>query len=200
MSAELRASLQAIARRHVRSADEADDVVQQALLAAIEAGRTDFSSGQGRAWLIGTVRNKARMLARGVVRQRAREEAWSEVAAAVNREGADRPDLARLPPSLRLTALLALNGATRSEIGWLLGLSDAALRQRVSQLKRAIEAGPVPDMGLQGALPFGAMRRKMVERLKKRGGFLASHDPDGHFFVLARSQKGGSRQQAGEHS
>jgi RNA polymerase sigma-70 factor (ECF subfamily) len=118
----------------------------------------------------------------------------------VHREGADRPDLAHLPPSLRLTALLALNGATRREIGWLLGLSDAALRQRVSQLKRAIEAGPVPDMGLQGVLPFGAMRRQMVERLKKRGGFLASHDPDGHFFVLARSQNGGSRQQAGEHS
>jgi len=170
MIASMDPSLKAVARRHARSADEADDLVQQALLAAIEAGRTDFTSGQTRAWLKGVIRNKARMAARGAVRRRTRETAWQD-GAALSIEGgtAGLPDVSALPRSLRLVALLAFAGATRPEIAWLLG-----------------------------ALPFGALRRSMVERLKARGGFLASHDPDGHLFVIASSQKPATRQQQGE--
>ena len=99
--------------------------------------------------------------------------------------------------------MLAWTGATRPEIGWLLGLSDTALRKRISQLRRAL-AG-LPDArpgaaGLKGGLPFGLIRRDMIARLKQRGGFLASHDPDGHVFVVARSQKAGVRQQGCEPS
>ena len=99
--------------------------------------------------------------------------------------------------------MLAWTGATRPEIGWLLGLSDTALRQRISQLRRALaglpEAGP-GTTGLKGGLPFGLIRRDMIARLKQRGGFLASHDPDGHVFVVARSQMAGVRQQGCEPS
>ena len=190
--------LGAAARRYAGRADEADDLVQAACLAAVEAGWTDFASAETQAWLHGVMRNKARMAARGAVRRRAREARWlADGDDGVGEEGAG-PDLSGLPNGLRVTALLSLNGATRSEIGWLLGLSDAALRQRISQLKRAIERAPETDLTLQGALPFGVMRRTMVERLRKRGGFLASHDPDGHFFVLASSQNRGARQQTGE--
>ncbi|WP_084420135.1 sigma factor [Henriciella litoralis] len=192
--------LGAAARRYAGRADEADDLVQAACLAAVETGRTDFSSAETQAWLHGVMRNKARMSARSAVRRRAREAGWladRDDGACADEPG---PDLSGLPNSLRVTALLSLNGATRAEIGWLLGLSDAALRQRISQLKRAIERAPEADLTLKGALPFGVMRRTMVERLRQRGGFLASHDPDGHFFVLASSQNRGARQHTGEHS
>lgn len=192
--------LRATARRYAGRSDEADDLVQAACLAAIEAGRTDFSSAETQAWLRGVVRNTARMAARGAVRQRARETRWLIEADTAGRGDEAGPDLSGLPTSLRVTALLSLNGATRAEIGWLLGLSDAALRQRISQLRRAIERAPEADLTLEGALPFGLMRRTMLERLRKRDGYLASHDPDGHFFVLACSQKAGARQQTGEHS
>ncbi len=192
--------LGAAARRFAGRSDEADDLVQAACLAAVEAGRTDFGSAETQAWLHGVIRNKARMAARGAVRQRVRETRWLADSDDSKQGDGLAPDLSGLPKSLRVTALLSLNGATRAEIGWLLGLSDAALRQRVSQLKRAIERAPEADLTLEGALPFGVMRRTMLERLRKRGGFLASHDPDGHFFVLACSQKAGARQQTGEHS
>ena len=197
----MQTSLKAVARRHARTPDEADDLVQEALLAAIEAGRTDFTSGQTRAWLAGVIRNKAAMTARGAARRLRRETAWLADRVAPDTDGeAGLPDVSGLPRSLRLVALLAFAGATRPEIAWLLGLTDTALRQRISQLKRALACLPETDgaQALQGALPYGALRRSMVERLKRRGGFLASHDPDGHFFVLASSQIPDARQQDNE--
>ena len=47
------ADLHALARRASRRAEEADDLLQSALLAAIEAGRTDFASPETRRWLAG---------------------------------------------------------------------------------------------------------------------------------------------------
>lgn len=197
------ASLKAFALRHAYSPDEADDLVQEALLAAIETGRTDFMSGQTRAWLRGVIRNKSRMTARGAARRKAREADWSlareaETVMAVP----DIPDVSILPPSLRLVAMLGFSGATRPEIAWLLGLSDTALRQRISQLKRALASLPdsPPADALKGALPFGVLRRSMFDHLRQRGGFLASHDPDGHIFVLSSSQNRTARQQAGEQT
>ena len=189
--------LRAVARRHTRSREEADDVVQQALVVAMEAGRSDFGSGQTRAWLTGVIRNQARMSARGAGRRQQREDDWS-LNAPTPCEVTDAPDMSGLPPSLRLTALLALNGATRAEIGWLLGLTDTALRQRISQLRRALEREGVPDLDLKGGLAFGVLRQNMRRRLALGGGFLASHDPDGHIFVLASSQKLPARQHQGE--
>lgn len=201
MTDSLPQSLRAVARRHARTPDEADDLVQQALLAAVESGRTDFSSGQTRAWLSGVIRNRSRMEARSAGRRRMRETAWqAEGGAPETGEAAGLPDVSGLPRSLRLVALLAFAGATRPEIAWLLGLSDTALRQRISQLKRALAGLPQTKeaQALQGALPYGVLRRSMIDRLKRRGGFLASHDPDGHLFVLASSQKPGVRQQESE--
>ena len=163
----------------------------------MEAGRSDFGSGQTRAWLTGVIRNQALMSARGAGRRQQREDDWS-LNAPTPREAVDAPDMSGLPPSLRLTALLALNGATRAEIGWLLGLTDTALRQRISQLRRALEREGVPDLDLKGGLAFGVLRQNMRRRLAQRGGFLASHDPDGHIFVLAGSQKLPARQHQGE--
>ncbi len=143
MAAGIDPSLMAVARRYAHAPADAEDLVQQALLAAVEAGRTDFASGQTRAWLTGVIRNRARMEARGAVRRRTREGSWqADGCEQVSGEAAGLPDVSGLPRSLRLVALLAFAGATRPEIAWLLGLSDTALRQRVSQLKRALVGLP----------------------------------------------------------
>ena len=203
MRPSLYAQLKAIARRETRDAGASDDMVQEALLAALLAGRTDFDSGETARWLTGTVRNRARMAARSAARRRQREGQWqaatapavppvepSEVAAL----------LAALPPSLKAVAALTLSGHNRREIAWLLGLGDVALRQRITALKRrVVQAGLAlpPDLpGLSLDLAYGRIRDALLPSLLRHGGLFASHDPDGHLFIVARSQKREARQQA----
>lgn len=189
------ADLHALARRASRRPDEADDLVQTALLAALESGRTDLAAPETRRWLAGVIRNRAAFDARSSARRRRRETGWSEAQPAAASAEAARPELAHLSPALRVTALLALSGHTRQEIGWLLNLSDTALRQRISQLKRALDAVPAPDAGPTGALAFGRIRRALLGPARRPEAFLASHDPDGHLFVVSRSQISNPRQQ-----
>lgn len=193
--------LHALARRVARRSDEADDLVQQAVLAALEAGRTDIFAPETRRWLAGVIRNRAAFDARTTARRRRRETAWSDTVAAprpaAETEASD--DAVRsLSPALRVTALLALAGHTRQEIGWLLNLSDDALRQRISQLKRALaRQGPPGSAGPDGQLAFGRIRRALLGPARRADVFLASHDPDGHLFLLSRSQIPALRQQTG---
>ncbi|WP_310540389.1 sigma factor, partial [Phenylobacterium sp.] len=140
------ADLHAQARRHARRPDEADDLLQAALLAALESGRTDLAAAETRRWIVGVIRNRAAFDARTSARRKRRDSAWSDMHGmepahpeqrSQEASGEKRTGEATLPtlsPSLRLTALLALSGHTRQEIGWLLNLSDTALRQRISQL------------------------------------------------------------------
>ena len=200
------ADLHAQARRCARRPDEADDLLQSALLAALESGRTDLSAPETRRWLSGVIRNQAAFDARTSARRRRRETGWSQdVLTQSEPAGGGSPGLcgeaegvaatAALPPGLRLTALLALSGHTRQEIGWLLNLSDAALRQRISQLKRALENAPTLEANPSGPLAFGRIRRALLGPARRENAFLASHDPDGHLFVVSRSQISAPRQQ-----
>jgi len=202
------ADLHALARRASRRPEEADDLLQSALLAALESGRTDLASPETRRWLSGVIRNRAAFEARTSARRRRREAAWGHDAhpespgsdPGRSRSGQDTEGAAALPslpPSLRLTALLALSGHTRQEIGWLLNLSDTALRQRISQLKRALDAAPPPEAHPAGPLAFGRIRRALLGPARLTEAFLASHDPDGHLFVVSRSQNPGRQQQTG---
>lgn len=188
--------LHALARRVSRRAEEADDLVQDALLTALESGRTNLAAPETRRWLAGVIRNRAAFDARTSARRRRRETGWSEAqpATAASTE-VSAPELAHLSPALRVTALLALSGHTRQEIGWLLNLSDTALRQRISQLKRALDASPTPDAVLTGPLAFGRIRRALLGPTRRPDAILASHDPDGHLFVVSRSQISTPRQQ-----
>ncbi len=200
--------LHALARRASRRPEDADDLLQSALLAALEAGRTEMSAPETRRWLAGVIRNGGAFEGRTSARRRRRETAWSEtggnvLAPAQGRSGeavawASDTMLATLSPALRLTALLALSGHRRQEIGWLLNLSDAALRQRISQLRRALTRSEPPDAGPSGELAFGRIRRALLAPARRGAVFLASHDPDGHLFVVARSQIPRPRQQTGE--
>ena len=201
----LYAQLRAIARREGRDAGAAEDMVQEALLAAVLSGRTDFDAPDTARWLTGTVRNQARMAARSAVRRRRRETAWQAQALPVAGESEPAETamlLASLPASLKALAALILSGHTRREIAWLLGLSDVTLRQRITALKRRIvQAGlalPNDLPGLSLDLAYGRIRDALLPSLLRHGGLFASHDPDGHLFIVARSQKPVPRQQAGQ--
>lgn len=108
-----------------------------------------------------------------------------------------------LPPSLRTTALLVLTGHTKAEIRWLLRLSDSALRKRIAEIRRRWRSFGGHDIaeipGLRGTLAFGRIRQTLLGPVRREGAVLASHDPDGHLFVLT-SQNGTARQQQGVRS
>lgn len=188
--------LLAVARRCSRRADEVEDLVQEALLDGVRAGRTgDFR------WLAGVIRNRARMAARGAVRRRRRESQWQELCGAP--PAAEPVDdiaglLASLPPGLKAVAALALSGHNRREIGYLLELSDPALRQRIVALKRQLRrAGIAMPEGMPGLnldLAYGRIRDALLPGLLRHGGVFASHDPDGHLFIVRTSPNGGRRQ------
>lgn len=188
-----------IARRIVNDAGEAEDVAQEALLAAFLAGHTDFEAVETRRWLVGTVRNMARMSVRGTVRRQGRESQWQR--AQPNQVDSPQQGIHALPvtltPPLKAVAALALSGHNRKEIAYLLNLTDATLRQRIRTLKRELtQAGldmPSELPGLTLGLAYGRLRHALLSKLSHRGGFLASHDPDGHLFVISGSQNGHRR-------
>ncbi|KAF1686536.1 transcriptional regulator [Pseudoxanthomonas broegbernensis] len=191
-------ALLAQARRLSRGEDEARDLVQDTLLAAIERGRCE------PAWLAGVLRRRAAMHVRGEVRRRRRErDAATGLAAgpadsALPGAGPDAPDasfLRALAPASRQLAVLALHGLAAEEIRWILGLEPAAFRQRMSRLRRALEGldGTLRRQAAEAAghpprrsadLAFGRVRRALKAAL--RGPALGTHDPDGHLLVLRR--------------
>ncbi len=189
------AQLLSVARRATCRADEADDLVQDALLEAVRTGRA-IAGMEDVRWLAGIIRNRARMLARQAGRRRLRESQWQR-----HRDPAAVPAapvdiaaiLACLPPALKSVAALALSGHTRREIAYLLRLPDTALRQRVTALRRRLHADGItmpegmPALNLD--LAYGRIRDALLPALLRQGGSFASHDPDGHLFIIRRSQK-----------
>lgn len=199
MRGRLYPQLLAIAAKE-HSAAEAEDVVQEALIAAIAAGRSDIENPDNARWLTGVVRNRARMEARTARRRKGRETAWQAARAPDAKNSDAKPDdvLAGLPPALRILAALVLTGHNRREIAYLLHLPDTALRQRVSALKRHLTAknlaAPEELTGLSLDLAYGRIRDVLLPALLRHGGVFASHDPDGHLFLIKRSQTDTPRQ------
>ncbi len=158
-------SLRAVARRHSQVPHEADDLLQDALLEAVRVGRADLTQAVNYRWLVGALRNLGVRTARSAVRGRLRESEWTD----------DQ-------------ALLAISGHVRREVAWLLGLSDTAMRQRVSALRRRL---PHDDAFLSeaiqsDALPLGLIRRALLPVVRATAS-AGSHDPDGHLIMLSRS-------------
>ena len=122
--------LRGLARRLVRDAHAADDLVQDTLVAAIQSGPTEVPYGGLRAWLATVARNFARRGHRDAALRRRHETQ----AARANREASEAaaPELERMRLQRRLAeAVLALDEPYRSAV--LLrhqrGLSYAALAQ-----------------------------------------------------------------------
>lgn len=181
-----------IAARWSRRADEAEDLVQEALIEAVRAGRSDLTDGANRRWMAGVIRNKASFAARSAVRRRQREGDWHDLRRdSADHDGADVDAiLSGLPPALKAIAALALTGHSRREIAYLLGVPDTALRQRVTALRKRLAASgvamPEGTPGLNLDLAYGAIRDALLPMLIARGGMFASHDPDGHLFIVRR--------------
>jgi RNA polymerase sigma-70 factor (ECF subfamily) len=176
------------ARRFARSEDEARDLVQDALVIALARGFDDWSTPGRRGWLRGVVRKRAAFVLRGQARRRRREE----LPDGASGPGASRwvwqaNFLASLPRSLRVVAALASADLCAAEIRWLLGLSETALRQRLTALRRAVraEAEPPTLAASEPQLTFGGPRAQLLAGLRRQHGrVLATHDPDGHAILL----------------
>jgi DNA-directed RNA polymerase specialized sigma24 family protein len=191
------ASLHHAAQRAARVPSDAEDLLQDALLAGLRAGRADLSDPNDLRWLNGTIRHLATMQARSAVRRRAREEAWSAaqpvdtaLAAAearVPQAWQRLPVVDALPPALRTVALLALAGHDREEICWLLRINPVTLRQRISTLRKRLRAASatLPSDGSPADvhLPLGLIRRALLPVLRHGGG-LGVPDPDGHLLSI----------------
>jgi RNA polymerase sigma-70 factor (ECF subfamily) len=180
---------------------EAEDLVQDVLLSAIEKNR-DLGDPGFLPWASGAIRNCARFAARTAARRKRREHAY---AVEDDRSVPSLPRLpdtfiASLPRSRRAIALLINLGMDRREIAYLLGLSDTAMRQRIAGVRRAFagssgeaESHPHPLFP-----PNGLARRALKASLPKRGGRrFAVRDPDGLpvFFAASGhvSDVGGNR-------
>lgn len=191
-------ALRAQALRLCRRADEADDLVQETLLAGVLAGRHDMP------WLSGVLRRQAAMAARSGVRRRRREA----LAAMPSENVLEPPDsheaarmsrppawLAALPPSARRLAVLALHGLSADEIRWILRIEPTAFRQRLTRIRRALATQSpqlraeslalayVRDPARSADLPFGLVRRALKAAMRVGDG-LGTHDPDGHLVLI----------------
>jgi RNA polymerase sigma-70 factor (ECF subfamily) len=174
-------------------------------VAALEAGRFDAP------WLEGVMRNQAALAARSAVRRRRREvadggdeSAVSPVEPAPDAPRSTQALLDRLPPATRRVAVLALHGLGPEEIRWILGLTPAALRQRLTRIRRQLGELPPPlraealalayvrDPARSADLQFGLVRRALKAALQSRAG-LGTHDADGHLIVIRGRAAGGSR-------
>jgi DNA-directed RNA polymerase specialized sigma24 family protein len=175
------------ARRFVRNDDEARDLTQDVLTIALERGIDDWSTPARQAWLRGVLRNRAAFVGRGEARRRRRELLATPTDSEEARGWAWQPQfLASLPRSLRTVALLASADFCAAEIRWLLRLSDAALRQRLSALRQVLRGhDDTPTLPAPELPTFGAHRGIVLSQLRRRGGeTIATQDPDGHVLFL----------------
>lgn len=192
------ASFLRTARAVTRRPDEAEDLLQSVLVAALEAKRSDLTCVDNRRWLMGALRKRALFDARTAIRRRLRDCRFAlQTSEAIQPVAFPSDFINTLPPAQRTTALLVLSGHTRREIAWLLRVSDAALRQRIREIRRCwrhLEDNPFNEFpGLGSTLSYGRMRQSMLGVMGRSHLKLASHDPDGHIFAVS-SQKRPPRQ------
>lgn len=195
------ALLRAAAARNSRVPDDAEDLLQDALLEALRVGRGDLSQSTNQRWLLGTIRNLGRMTARSAARRRRRDTQYALEQSSPRQTPAlaDHADhralrdwLEALPPSLRRVAELALAGHDRQEIAWLLNIGQVTLRQRIVALRKRLSAreaelfdsaitGPEPS---ELTLRLGLIRRALLPVVRARQA-AGVHDPDGHLLLLS---------------
>lgn len=196
MQREVIKALHRQALRLVATPADAQDLVQETLLAGLCAGRSDA------VFLHGVLRKQAAMAWRSAGRRLAREVMADDIAPSHPPEEACEAALApglaawisARPRALRQLAVLALHGLDPAEIRWLLGLAPAAFRQRVAALRSAVATAPDelranlrvlaqrPGAG-RPATAAVVSRRALKAALARKPG-VATHDPDGHALAI----------------
>lgn len=205
-----------VARRHTRVQNEAEDLLQNALIVAIKNARADLSIENNRKWLAGVIRNQALQDARTAVRRKERDAQYiandqpdyvpADITHAADPSETHNRILDRLPPAARKVAVLALYGMDRKEICTLLSISPTAFRQRLtsirkvlaplsSELRRDLLALAYARRQSRSAgksdLPIGMIRNALMSQLQleqQQGRkALGTHDPTGHPIVISRS-------------
>jgi RNA polymerase sigma-70 factor (ECF subfamily) len=176
--------------------------VQDTFIAALESGR-DCECPQFLSWAAAVLTRRALFLARTAGRRRRRETAFALESAQADFD-AREPRLPSdfidaLPRSLRTIGLLVNAGLGRAEIVSVLGISELALRQRISGLRKAwSRAGAQVEFSVppRSRPPCGLLRRSLKRTLARLPiQRFAVVDPDGHGIFLGRnSQNAGSRQ------
>ena len=176
-------ALRRVAKRVSPVPDEAEDLVQEVLLSAFEKHR-DWNDPRFLPWAAGAVRNWAVFAARTAARRRRREQIY----AAECRQTADfvptlpTTFIATLPRSRRVVARLVNLGMGRREIAYLLRLSNAALRQRISGIRKAFADfnGDVESDSHAASPADGLARRALKASLPKHANpVFGIRDPDG---------------------
>ncbi|HTV68726.1 MAG TPA: sigma factor [Rhizobiaceae bacterium] len=176
-------ALRRIASRCSAVPHEAEDLVQDILLSAIEKGR-DCADPAFLPWASGALRNHARFAARTAARRKRRESvhALEHEPSAQSLPRFPEPFTAALPRSRRVVALLINLGMGRREIAYLLGLSDIAMRQRIAGVRKAFaDFAGAAEAGTHTPFPpDGLARRALKASLPKHGEKrFAARDPDG---------------------
>ena len=196
-----------VARRLSRSAAEAEDLLHDSLLAAVVVGRQALSTDADCRWFSGTLIHLSAMRARSDIRRR-RREGQAAPTPEVTVQVVDREPLPsavqRLPRGVRLVMILAIHGLGRVEIRQALGISDVALRQRLTALRRCLDglpAGVASDLCTFSRLPrtdhhdLGLIRRALIKAMQRlfpqaaetgsgRTAAVGFPDPDGHLFIV----------------
>lgn len=180
------------ARRHTRRVEEAEDLLQDAFVAALAADRADLSLPENMRWIRGVLRYRSAFLARSAMRRRQRESAFM-FGQTVASDPILPQELTRhaqfLPPALRTTFLLAVNGQTHVEIRHLLSVNEVTLRQRICEIRKRLRAAGLSGSAserLTEQLAFGAIRQSLRPLVLRLGARLATHDPDGHLICFGR--------------
>lgn len=163
-----------IARQQTRVGNEAEDLLQDALLVAAEQGRLDLGAEENKKWISGVIRNKGTMQARSAVRRKTRDADYSSGIeqleeqddpkqrpvdpSAKNALSVSSELLEMLSPANRTVAILALHGLGRKEICTVLNITNTAFRQRLTSIRRVI--GPLPDELQQEAVAMAYASRQ----------------------------------------
>lgn len=192
-----------IAKQFSRRQEEVDDLVQDLLLEAVRIGK-DFSDAHFMAWGRGFLRNHAAFIARTEGRRKKREEIYQD-----NDHNFYNTDIRQLPErfiaplcqSSRILARLINCGLNRKEILYLLNISDTALRQRLTALRKEWKIYDTSGRHYEHSdasvhtLSNGLIRRSLLQTFKNSADskqqtttrVIGSHDPDGHLFIISAS-------------
>lgn len=188
-----------IARRSSRNREDAEDLLQESLLALLRVGRSDFAQSTNARRLTGAIRKLALMRARTDIRRRNRDaKAAPPSASAARASAVPNRFLNSLSDASRKVATLVAAGMNREEIISILALSPAAFRQRLTSIRKAWRKSNLvlePLARTESDLSLGRMRRALLDVIRDRGG-IGAYDPDGHLIIFAdsSSQKRTSRQ------